>query len=259
MKNFCLTVFIIFALCLISPARAACPLDHIIICCNPDGDPNTPADNNVLYFDYTEKYKRSTLEGDWPDDYWKNWYYPMSPGWGGSCYLGEPGLDFTDDPNRTPQGSYDLKVECIALSADLTALDSNLQVLIDQPGDIFSYASSSNPVSHVHLTYRVAAGGQYQTQWFTFRIYDALNNYQMSEECTILFCQPAVPGDIYVDGVVDILDLETLSEYWLSVSNQTQLNIFAQAAIDSFNGTDINRDYHIDVIDFAQMAENWDF
>lgn len=237
--------------------QAACSLDHILVGCNPDGDPNTLDDNDMLYLNCFKKYRRCTLEGNWPDDYWKNWYYAMEPGWGGICYLGEPGLDFIDDPNCTPQNNYDLKVECIALSDDLTVHDSSLNILIEQPGDIFDYTTSGNPIPHIHLTYRVSAGGESQTQWFTFRIYDAQGNYQPSEECTIIFCQPAIAGDIAVDGVVNILDLEKLAEHWLLASNETQLNVFGEAAIDSFNGTDINRDYQINFMDFALLAENW--
>lgn len=251
------TILIFFMLCSLSYVQAACSLDHILVGCNPDGDPNTLDDNDILYLDCFKKYRRCTLEGNWPDDYWKNWYYAMEPGWGGICYLGEPGLDFVDDPNSTPQDNYNLKVECIALSDNLAVLDDSLNILIEQPGDTFDYTTSGNPAPHVHLTYRVSAGGENQTQWFTFHIYDVLGNYQPSEECTIVFCQPVIPGDIAVDDVVDIADLEKLAENWLLVSDETQINIFGQAAIDSFNGTDINRDYQIDFMDFVLLGENW--
>jgi len=235
--------------------QAACPLDHILIGCNPDGEPNT-LDDTMLYMDYSNKYKRSTLEGNWPEDYYKNWYYPMSPGFGGAYFLGEPGLDFVNDPNKTPQLSFDLKVECVDLSSDLIVLDSDMQPLIEQAGDIFNYTSNQT-ATHLHLNYRVAVGGQDQTQWFTFRVYDALNYYQPSETCTLIFCQPPIPGDVYVDNVVDVLDLEKLVAYWLLFSNQTLLNIDGLAAIDVFDGTDINRDYNVDFADFSILANYW--
>lgn len=254
MKYITVTIILYLFVCTANITQAACPLDHISIGCNFDNEPNT-LDDTQLYLDVSKKYRRSIIEGSWPQDYYKNWYYQMLPsGWGGGYLLGEPGLDFVSDPNQKPQLDFDLKIECVGISDGLIVLDTNMQPLIEQPGEIFDYTANPS-YTHVHLTYRATTDTQ--SQWFTFYVYDALGNYEPSEICTIVFCRPPMPGDIHVDRVVDILDLDKLCAFWLAQTEETQLAIDGLAALDVFDGTDINRDYRINMLDFSQVAQNW--
>lgn len=236
---------------------AACPKDHIAIGCNADGEPNT-LDDMQLYLDISQKYRNSALEDDTSAEDYQHWYYEMSAGGFGntSYFRSQPGLDFVSDPNQTPNGDFDLKIHCVAISDGLTILNDSLQPLIEQAGDSTDYTDNA-AYTHVHLTYRAAT--ETQPQWFTFYIDDDAGNYEPSETCTIIFCQLPLSGDIHTDGVVDILDLEKLAAYWCNPTDTTSLTSEGLAERDVFDGADINRDYRVDMLDFAYLAENWLF
>ncbi len=229
-------IFIIL-LAAVTRTPADCSLDHLGIGCNPDGDPNSIADNKVLFLDCTRKYHNT------PDE-WERKYYNIPESWYGDYRLSEPGLEMISDGTRTLARQYQIVVECVAISSDLTVLADNL-VVMAQVGDVLSVAGD-----HLHLTYRVpdeAAAGR--MQWITIRLRDELEFYESAQECTIVFCQEPGAGDIQVDGKVDLADLAALAVKWLS-NDGARINDYHERA-------DINQDGKPDLVDFDVISRHW--
>jgi hypothetical protein len=265
------------ASCTCVPLRAGCPYDHLVIGCNADGEPNTP-DDWVLFLDVSHMYRRSDPNHrDQPT--WLNWYYTLFP-FGGdpgasTFVIGEPGFDVYhhpdepgiydhEDPNRCLVGiknvDYRIIVECVDISPGFKGLINYTPVLI-QVGDTFNH--SALPDSHVHLQYTVPAPGNI-LHWIQYRVYDEFHDpdnpnsgYQPSQPITVVFGQNPVQGDIRVDRSVDILDIEKLAERWLLQSDCQIWNDRGQAAYDLFDRSDVNRDYVVDLADFALLTAHW--
>ncbi len=225
-------------------AHAACSLDHLLIGCNPDGDPNTTHDNDKLFFDCSQKYRNTPA--NWLAD-----YYHIPKSFFGDYRLGEPGIDVAAAGVQGLTGvknvDYRIMVECVSISDDLSVYNGTTAVL-SQAGDTFNHSALSD--DHVHLTYYVPNGaGAAKLQWVTLRLYDALGRYQSSEPCTIVFCQPPQVADIAVDGFVDAGDLAALCSKWLLDD--------ADRSNDFHERTDINRDGKVNLLDFAVFYQNW--
>lgn len=221
--------------------QAACSLDHLLIGCNPDGDPNTTQDNDKLFFDCSQKYRNTPA--DWQAD-----YYLLSKSFFGDYRLGEPGIDVITAGVRAITGikntDYRIMVECVSISPDLRVLNGTT-VVLSQAGDEFNHSALYD--NHVHLTYYLPdAAAAARLQWVTLRLYDALGRYQPSLTCTIVFCQPPAPGDIVVDGFVDAVDLVEFCKKWL-IDGADRSNDFYERA-------DINRDGTVNILDFAALS-----
>ena len=242
----------------IIPLVEACPLDHLKIGRNPDGIDRTD-DDMKLFFDVTQKYRHSDPNGA---DTWLNWYYPMTVS---ELYqrrqVGEPGFDVLKDGSNQeligqPNQDYRLIVECVALSPGLQAFSLNPPVNITQPGDSFCHSCASDP--HIHVRYEIPMSADpNQPYWITYRVYDELEMYQPSEPVTIVFMNAPPAGDLTLDGMVGLADLLFFMDYWLDYSDATRYNVRGQAAYDLFERADINRDYAVDMADFAILARHW--
>ena len=263
MKKFLL---LLTASCLTTVLQAACPLDHFLIGRNPDGINGTD-DDLKLYVDTTQKYRHSDPANS-GDSTWLNWYYPMYYSTRSQRFsIGEPGFDLlANDPNHQLIGTasidYSLIIECVDISEGFRAREPYGTFTLDEAGDSFCHSELSDP--HVHVSYQLpwpsGTNDPNETYWITYQIYDNLeddNMYEASDTFTVVFLNKPIAGDIHVDRVVDILDLEKLAWFWLQASNQTQLNADGLAAIDYFDGADINRDYQVNLSDFVWIAYNW--
>jgi len=234
---------------------ADCPLDHFLIGINQDGVLGT-ADDNKLFADSTQKYRHSD-PNNISEPTWLNWYYPMYYNSRFNRYnIGEPGFDVikSEDPNHqlvgVPNVDYRIMIQCVGLSPNFSALQSTLNILVDEIGDEFNHSVLSDP--HLHLEYRAPAppaGQELQLQWITYYLYDALGTYQPSEPFTVVFVKDPLDGDLVVDGVVDENDLAQFCEYWL-LDAGSRRNDFYQRA-------DINRDGAVNITDFVLLARNW--
>ncbi len=244
------------------PVRAECPLDHLIIGCNRDGIMGTD-DDKQLFVDCEHKYRNS---GDIEHT---NWYYPLYE----SIFptypyrVSEPGFDafqsfdpsegHTYDPNRAPIGlpliDYDFVIECVALSPGLQVVHKDYpQFALTQAGDSFDHSNLHDLYGepHVHLSYQALDGET--LHWVTFRVYDALDDgdsYQPSPSVAIVFNTEPLPGDLVIDGTVNMDDLVRFSDYWLAPESSRE-NDYCERA-------DANRDGLVDFADFAHLAANW--
>lgn len=238
MKGHDMRIIFLIIIGLAAAVNAACSLDHLLVGCNPDGDPNTTQDNDRLFFDCSQKYRNTPAE-------WFADYYPLPKSFFGDYRLGEPGVDVITAGARAITGAknvdYRIMVECVSISDDLRVLNGTAVVLA-QTGDEFSHSALYD--NHVHLTYYVPnAAAAAKLQWVTLRLYDALGRYQPSMPCTIVFCQPPAPGDIVVDGFVDAADLAEFCKKWLADG--------ADRSSDYHERADINRDGTVNILDFA--------
>ena len=238
---------------------ASCPLDHIIIGCNPDGVIGTD-DDYKLFFNSTQKYRRSGSQE------YQNWFYPLNSSFftDYKWRIGEPGFDsfqavntdspYSYDPNHALSGiadvDYQIIVECVSISNGLRVVKSSYpQFTIDQAGQSFNHSSieASSGSGHLHLSYQ-AVDNEY-LQWITWRIYDKLGTYLPSDYLTIVFNTTPLQGDIYVDGIVDEKDIILFANYWLMDS--------AGIENDYYERADLNKDGQVDFLDFAAIASNW--
>jgi len=245
------------------PLYAQCSLDHLIIGRNEDSEPNTP-DDNKLFIDSWQKYRHSDPDPANPVDY-RNWYYPLFKSFFPTYpyRIGEPGFDvysgsvppnyYNFDPNRCPSGirnvDYQLVIECVAISPGLVArLNDYLpNFYLSAPGDKLHY--SQLPVDHIHFSYR--AEDNVNLYWISFCVYDELddgNQYQPSEPFTIVFNLEPLPGDLYVDGSVDIADLTRFVYYWLCDDGSRHNDFYERA--------DADRNGFVNLMDFAFLAAN---
>lgn len=266
-----LSCIVCLASCLPIPLQAGCPYDHLVIGCNEDGEPNTP-DDRVLFLDTTQLYRRS--DPNHQDQHtWLNWYYTLFP-FGGdpgasTFVIGEPGFDTVssgEDPNRCLTGikntDYRIIVECLDIRPGFKA--GSLfggDILLDEPGDTFNHSSQSD--SHVHLYYTAPAPGN-ELYWIQYRVYDEFYNpadpnsgYLPSQSVTVVFGRNPSPGDMHVDGSVNLPDLEKLADRWLLQSDSPMRNARGQAAVDLFDRADINRDYRVDLYDLNEISTGW--
>ncbi len=244
------------------PIQAECPLDHLIIGCNPDGIEGTP-DDKTLFVDSSQKYRDSS------ETPYAHWFYPLQKSIFTSYAhrIGEPGFDafqavnssarHTYDPNRSLAGDPDLDyrvtVEVIALSPGLRAVHKDYpQFTIDAVGQAIDHSAihSLRGDSHVHISYQATDGEN--LHWITFRVFDSLEDgdrYEPSEPFTIVFNTEPPAGDLVVDGLVNIADLAELSHYWLAPESSRRNDFYERA--------DANRDGCVNLHDFARMAANW--
>lgn len=241
-----------------SVLNAACSLDHVIIGVNEDGISGT-SDDDVLFVDCSQKYRNAANSN-------ADWYYPLSS----SIYssykyrIGEPGFDcfqsgdedagYTYDPNRALSGQptvdYNLVIECVSLASGFRAVYKDYpQFTIDAEGQSFDYSSIhyQHDDAHMHMSYQgVESGNLY---WVSWKITDTTGAYEDSQVFTFVFNVQPELGDIYIDGLVDIKDLESFLLSWLN-SDGSKANDFYERA-------DIDRSGQVDIIDFAILADNW--
>jgi hypothetical protein len=241
------------------PAQAQCPLDHFIIGCNRDGIEGTE-DDRKLFVDSLQKYRNSGQVE------YAEWFYPLRKSiFADYGYrIGEPGFDafqrttanapHTYDPNRALAGEgnldYRVIVECVALSDGLRAVHREYpQFAIAGAGDSFDHSSihALRGDGHMHLSYQAVDGES--LHWITYRLHDELELYEPSEPFTIVFNVEPLPGDLVVDGQVDLADLTELAYYWLRADSSRHNDYWERA--------DTNRDGAVDLVDFAQLARNW--
>lgn len=235
-----------------------CSLDHLSIGCNQDGIVGTD-DDAKLFIDSSQKYRHSDPANP-NGNTWLNWYYPLYPSVVYSpYYIGEPGFqEITDDPCKalqgTPNADYRIIIECLDIADGFCAVKIN-DFNINQPGDSFNLSQYAE--AHVHVNY---IGQDRDTlKWITFYAYDELadpgatpddpNGYFPSEPFTIVFAQEPLPGDIAVDGIVEINDLVKFSSHWTKG--------LAERKNDFYERDDCNRDGYVDMIDYAMLADNW--
>lgn len=253
------------ALCVSTTILAECPLNHFIIGCNSDGIWGT-YDDRKLFVDCRQKYRDSG------DTEYINWFYPLHESiFSSYSYrIGEPGFDifqnynagaaYTYDPNRCftgePNTDYQIIVECVSISSGLRAVHKDYpQFTIGEAGEMFnhSYIYNLRGDGHMHLSYQAVDG--VNLHWITYRIYDALadpndpNHFQPSQPFTIVFNQEPLPGDLAVDGIVNIKDLLEFNYYWL-YNEGSRIN-------DYYERADANRDGIVNFVDFALLAGNW--
>ena len=251
-----LTVTVSLFMFWLPSVRAGCPIDHILIGCNPSGIVETD-DDMQLFFDVTQKYRQSD-PNQVGESTWLNWYYPMSePGWLSPNHYRRqvPGFDWNSAPAHQLDGDYEVWIECIAISPGLDARTGDASVTITKAGDEFYFDG------HFHMWYRVpeAQADPNQAYWITFQAYDKLGNYLPSEPTTIVFMNAPLEGDLTLDGTVGRADLMFFLDYWLAYSDATRYNARGQAAYDLFERADINRDYRVDIADFSILAQQWLF
>jgi hypothetical protein len=250
--NISVAVILIFS----TTAAADCPLDHLLIGCNPDGVAGTE-DDMKLFVDCTIKYRHSDPNQS-GEATWLNWYYPLYYNERNDRYqIDEPGFELIEDsdPNRRLKGSLDVEhriiIRCLSIAPGFTVWNSTIGIVFDTPGDIFDYSSSWD--THLHLQYRTAALiGQTDLFWVTLQIYDEIESagqYGISEPFSIIFVSEPLAGDLAVDGKVDAADLVEFSYYWLENKGSR--------ANDYYERADANRDGNVDFYDFALMASNW--
>ncbi len=257
----CLIVIVSLCIFGLPSAQGGCSVDHVLIGCNPSGISGTD-DDMQLFFDVTQKYRTSDPDDMGPHT-WLNWYYPMDEpedeGWFPYPYynLEMPGFDTLNDPNHTLEGSYELWIECVDISPYLEMYHPGQNISLTQPGDAFCYSCLAD--THFHPFYRVheTQADPNQTYWITFRVYDKNEIYQPSEPTTVVFMNPPMEGDLTLDETVGLADLLFFMDYWLDYSDATLYNARGQAAYDLFERADINRDYAVDMADFAILAQHW--
>jgi hypothetical protein len=255
MKKIILIYILIFTLY----AGAECPLDHLIVGCNQDGIEGT-ADDNTLFVDSAQKY-RSSGSTDF-----EKWYYPLSSSFftDYKWRLGEPGFEMFQDDNPNalytydqsralsgePNSNYQIIIECVDISPGLRVVHKDTPAFtIDQPGQTFdySYIHKIRSNSHIHLSFQ--AVDNTTLKWVTWRLCDTLGQYLPSEPFSIVFNKEPAAGDLYIDGIVDLLDLHRLAFYLLENQGGVQNDFYERA--------DTNRDGNVDIIDFAALASNW--
>ena len=258
----CLIVIVSLCIFGLPSVQGGCPVDHILVGCNPSGISGTD-DDMQLFFDVTQKYRTSDPD-DMESQTWLNWYYPMDEpegGWVPDYNLNMPGFDTLDDTIHKLKGGYELWIECVDISPDLEMYhpgqNTGQNISFTQPGDAFCYSCLAD--THFHPTYRVpeAQADPNQTYWITFRVYDKNEIYQPSEPTTVVFMNAPPAGDLTLDGTVGLADLLFFMDYWLDYSDATLYNARGQAAYDLFERADINRDYAVDMADFAILARHW--
>jgi len=255
-------VVLVMILVIPSIVQAECPLDHFIVGCNRDGIEGTD-DDRQLFVDCRQKYRDSgEIE-------YANWYYPLHksifPSY--SYRIGEPGFDafqgtnpsasYTYDPNRAlagePKVDYNVIVECVDMSVGVRAVHKDYpQFTIDAIGQSFShsYIYSLRGDGHMHMSYQAIDGEK--LHWIKFRLTDGLEDgdtYEPSQPFTIVFNTEPLPGDLAVDGIVDLADLMEFSHYWLSTDAGIQN--------DHYERADANRDGIVNLVDFALFADSW--
>jgi Dockerin type I domain len=243
------TVFLILS----GSSFAACPLDHFLIGCNPDGVVGTD-DDNKLFVDRTDKYRHSDPAHS-GDPTWLNWYYPLYYNPVYSRYqIGQPGFDMIDttDPNRqlagTPNVDYRIIIECASVKSGFIARNSTLGIELSEPNDYIDYSALAD--SHLHLEYRAPSpSGETDMQWITYILYDDVGPYQQSEPFSVVFVQEPAAGDLVIDGFVDADDLAEFCYYWLNDDGSRENDYYERA--------DNNRDGYVDLLDFAFISLNW--
>lgn len=253
-------------------AAHTCTEDHIAIGCNPDGlwdSADEPNDDRQLFVSYEHVY-RHTDPNDPAAASWANWYYPLYYSViYGDYYVSEPGfgqLWHTDYPGGpiihqehmlagTPQVDYDLWVRCTDISPSLQLCEAEAADFCI-PDETMQFNLSAYAEHHVHMKYR--APTQHDLYWATFILYDQLDAYQPSEPFTLVFGRAPLPGDVWVDGTVDTADLAHLAAHWTNAYDTTDPNCLAYARqSDYFQRADINRDYQVNLLDWARLAANW--
>jgi hypothetical protein len=256
MRAFYVNLSVVFILIISASAPADCPLDHLLIGCNPDGIVGTD-DDMKLFVDCTMKYRHSDPNNS-GEATWLNWYYPLYYNERYDRYqIDEPGFELIEDsdPNRRLKGipdiDYRIIIRCLSISPGLAVWNSSIGVIFGESGDTFNYSSFWD--SHLHLQYRTKAPAESaDLLWVTFQIYDeitGLNQYEVSEPFSIVFAGEPLAGDLVVDGTVDLMDLVEFSYYWLGG--------WGCRANDYYERADANRDGTMDFCDFALMASNW--
>jgi len=75
MRAFYVNFSVVIILIISAIAVADCPLDHLLIGCNPDGVAGTD-DDMKLFVDCTMKYRHSDPNNS-DQASWLNWYYPL--------------------------------------------------------------------------------------------------------------------------------------------------------------------------------------
>jgi hypothetical protein len=248
-----LTIALLVCLLLHTFCCADCPLDHFLIGRNQDGIIGTE-DDNKLFVDCTQKY-RHTDPNHTGDPTWLNWFYPLYYNSRYDRYqIGEPGFDTikADDPNRqlqgTPNVDYQIIIECVSITPGFIAKNSTLSIELNEAGDWFNHSALSDP--HLHLEYRAPApSGATDLQWIMYVIYDSLGNYESSELFGLAFVKDTLPGDLIIDGLVDMNDLAELCYYWLEDTGDRSNDYYERA--------DANRDGTVNLLDFALLASNW--
>jgi hypothetical protein len=250
--NISVAVILIFS----ATTAADCPLDHLLIGCNPDGVVGTE-DDMKLFVDCTMKYRHSDPNQS-GEATWLNWYYPLYYNERyDRCQIDEPGFELIEDsdPNRQLKGSLDVEhriiIRCLSVAPGFTVWNSTIGIVFEGPGDTFDYSGSWE--THLHLQYRADAPiGRTDLFWVTLQIYDEIESagqYEVSEPFSIIFASEPLAGDLAVDGKVDAVDLMEFSYYWLE-NKGSRTN-------DYYERADANRDGKVDFYDFALMASNW--
>ena len=256
MRKFYLNFSIVLTLLFSVNTLADCPLDHLLIGCNPDGIIGTE-DDMKLFVDCTMKYRHSDPNQS-GEATWLNWYYPLFYNERYDRYqIDEPGFELVEDndPNRQLKGipdvDYRIIIRCLSISPAFAVCNSTVGVIFDEHGDTFNYSGFWD--SHLHLQYRTTAvSAGTDLLWVTLQIYDEIagpDQYEVSEPFTIVFGGEPLAGDLAVDGTVDIKDLVEFSYYWLGDG--------ACRGNDYYERADTNRDGKVDFYDFILMASNW--
>ena len=256
MRAFYAIISVAIILILSTTAAADCPLDHLLIGCNPDGVVGTE-DDMKLFVDCTMKYRHSDPNQS-GEATWLNWYYPLYYNERyDRCHIDEPGFELIEDsdPNRQLKGSLDIEhriiTRCLSVAPGFTVWNSTIGIIFEGPGDTFDYSGSWD--THLHLQYRADAPiGRTDLFWVTLQIYDEIESdgqYGISEPFSIIFASEPLAGDLAVDGKVDAVDLVEFSYYWLENKGSR--------ANDYYERADANRDRKVDFYDFALMASNW--
>jgi hypothetical protein len=256
MRAFCASFIVAIILIFSTTTTADCPLDHLLVGCNPDGVAGTE-DDMKLFVDCTMKYRHSDPNQS-GEATWLNWYYPLYYNERYDRYqIDEPGFELIEDsdPNRRLKGSLDVEhriiIRCLSIAPGFAVWNSTIGKIFDKPGDTFDYSGSWD--THLHLQYRTAAHiGETALFWVTLQIYDEIESagqYEVSEPFSIVFSSEPLAGDLAVDGKVDTTDLVEFSYYWLENKGSR--------ANDYYERADANRDGKVDFYDFALMASNW--
>lgn len=243
---------------LCNSALAYCPLDHLFIGCNEDGIPGT-ADDMKLFVHSLHKYRNSENFGEW---FYTLSVSGMDPH---NFIINQPGFDEINDgsqydhplkdPNRSLSGvrnvDYQIMVQCLDISENFRVTNLTGTIVLDEPGDFFNH--SAQPDTHIHLWYVWRSSQPYvqpdELLWVTYQLYDAKGKYSDSEPFSIAFVKEPLPGDLAMDGYVDVLDIERFGYYWL-MQGASQNN-------DYYERADINKDGSVDFYDFAMLAQNW--
>lgn len=251
---------------LLTVTYADCSLDHFAIGRNGDGI-NGTADDNKLFVDVTHIYRHTDPEYI-GDPTWLNWHYPMYyDDWFEEYYFDQPGFEVIEnDPNRQLIGTknidYKITIKCLSITTGFIARNLTENIHLDSPDDSFCHSELDH--EHVHLEYiypwPADADEPNEPLWITYQLYDAMEDgdiHEPSDEFTLVFLKSPIPGDIVVDHSVDLLDLKKLAGVWLGSGVGLPFNTYGQAAIDCFDRADINRDYHVNFIDFCLLAQHW--